>query len=152
MQKQYESASLCLRDFKAIPILLVLQVSSYALLLQKGSLYDSALIPCILLICWLGITFLFRKGTSILQFIFLLFATLCISFISLVLLDLIVPENVIPPALGFILMILITFLVLLLLRGYRLIKSSPSFLFCISTWVMPLFLFLLAWAGNQWGD
>lgn len=146
--------------FHRCPCLVVRCYNSKAIWLQNSVFpqgfqtdTDSALIPCVLLICWLGITFVFRKGTSILQFIFLLFASNVAAFLSLVVFTAIVPDDTeVDVFITITLMILSTFVILLFFRFWKLIKSSPSFLFCPSTWVLPVSFLVLAYLGDRWGD
>ena len=83
----------------------------------------------------------------------MLFASNVAAFLSLVVFTAIVPDDTeVDVFITITLMILSTFVILLFFRFWKLIKSSPSFLFCPSTWVLPVSFLVLAYLGDRWGD
>ena len=140
---------LVLNDFRYLPILLLLQIGSYWLLFrQLDSANNTLLIPYTLLGFWIILSFLFMKGTGILQFLVLAVLLPLLGLFSAFLLDFIVPTGARNEILSFTIIIFAVFGELLLLRWIRIVKSTPYFLFCVSVWLIPLPYFILLYLAS----
>jgi len=142
--------SLELRDFRYVPILMLLQIGSYWLLFrQLDSANNTLLIPYLLLAFWIFLSFLFRQGTGILQFLVLVVLIPSLALFSAFLLDYIVPGEVINEVLSFTIVIFVVFGELLLLRWVSIVKSTPTFLFCSTVWLIPLPIIILPFFASS---
>jgi hypothetical protein len=67
MHNKKTYSSLVLRDFYYLPALMLLQIGTYLLLFRQFKAEDnSILIPCLLLAVWMLLSFIFRRGTTLL--------------------------------------------------------------------------------------
>ena len=136
---------LVFKDFRYLPILLLLQIGTYFLSMwQFKSEDDSVLIPCLLLVVWIFLSFIFRKGTTFLQLCFLIVASIILGFIFFFFFGSLffsISSTITLLTIHFVLISLFTFGILLLLRVKNLVKSTPYFLFALCTWAAPLFFF-----------
>ena len=136
MHNKKTYSSLVLRDFYYLPALMLLQIGTYLFLFRQFKAEDNfILIPCLLLAVWMLLSFIFRRGTTLLQLIILILVSVILGFFSLLLVSLLFPSGspVVYLILGFVLLASIVFGILFLFRVKGLVKSTPSFLFALCT-------------------
>lgn len=81
MHNKKTYSSLVLRDFYYLPALMLLQIGTYLLLFRQFKAEDnSILIPCLLLAVWMLLSFIFRRGTTLLQLIILILVSVILGF------------------------------------------------------------------------
>ncbi len=143
-----EITCLSLKDFKPVLPLLLLNIAGYIFIfwfIQRGDPYaDIKAEPDYYALCviigwlsiWVLISFLLRRGTTLLQFISLWLISTFVGLILTFFISTALPgDNILSYILGIPATLnSITTGVTLLLRKYKKVGSSPAFLFALATW------------------
>ena len=143
---------LSLGDFKLVPILLLVNIAGFSVILwplvNTGGITSFTIYFSLgFFLLWGVLTFVFKKGTTFLQFIFLWLVS---SFMGIIAMVLLIKLYIQGSNLNAIITIpsiacCISFGIILFFRKYQKVKSNPAFLFSLSTWswllAMAFFIF-----------
>ena len=143
---------LSLGDFKLVPLLLFINIAGFSIIFWSVFAFENTEGPnnftiyfsLGFLLLWGVLTFVFRKGTSFLQFILLCLVSLFIVTIFSFAIEPVFSNNTLSTIIAFpSTSCCISFGIILLLRKYKKVGSNPAFIFRLSSFSLLIILSVL---------